>query len=209
MNATADMKEKCRVILPEFRGAFVNLTKAVSMPGTNNPPQFSITALYSKKADLQIIKDAQNAAKTVKFGPDKSKWPKVASPVKDGDGDAGLNKKTKQRYEGFEGCYALRLSSGEDRRPGVVDKSGTEILDLSKCYPGAHYRAAVYCYVWEFPKNSGKYGMSFSLDHVQKLGDDKPFGGRKSAADTFTPMNAGESDDFSNEESSEEANSFL
>lgn len=204
MSTTASDKEKCRTLTPEFRASFPHLFKAQAMPGTNNAPKYSITMLFPKDTDMKGILAVIREAKTAKWGPNKDSWPKtIKSPIQDGDGEAGFSNKTQQPLEGYAGHWIIKASTGEDQRPGVVDENVKPILDAAKFYPGCYARAYVYAYVWEFPKGSGKWGVGFILDHVQKLRDGKSFGGKKAAGDVFQPVNAGmtmedeiESEDF-------------
>lgn len=179
-------KDACRIVTPEFRVSFPHVFKAQAMPGTNNPPKYSVTMLFDKKQDLAIIKNAINAAKVEKFGTDKAKWPKVIkNPVADGDGEAGIQKKTGERMAGYDNTWVVKASTNENSKPGIVDRDGQEIMRESDFYAGCYARAYVLAYVWEFPKGSGKFGVGFILDHLQKLRDGKAFGGKKPVSEVF------------------------
>lgn len=177
--AKTKRSEETKIVTPEFRIAYPHLFKAQAMPGTKNAPKFSITMLFDKTSDMDVLKKAMTAAKIDKFGPDKKQWPVMASAVKNGDDPKYADK------EGFKGHHAISASTNEDQRPGVVDRNGNDILDPAILYPGCYARAAVMAYIWEFPKDSGKYGVGFILDHVQKLRDGKSFGGKKPASAVF------------------------
>lgn len=198
----SEMKDEQRIVTPEFRVSYPHVFKAQAMPGTKNDPKFSVTMLFDKKQDLAAIKKAIKAAKVAKFGADEKKWPKVIkSPVKDGDGEAGIAKKTGKRMEGYAGSWVVAASTGETSPPGVVDRNGEEILKASDFYAGCYARAYVYAYVWEFPKGSGVYGVGFILDHVQKLRDGKSFSGKKPVGEVFGALAAeDESEEFADEE---------
>lgn len=177
-------KEKARVLTPEFRVSYPHVFKAQSIKPTD-APKYSVTMLFPKDADLSTIKEAIKQAKIAKYGP-KENWPEsLQSPVTDGD-----NKKFADK-EGYKGCWAIKASTGEDQRPGVVDENVVPITDQSKFYPGCYARAYVYAYAWEY---MGKEGVSFILDHVQKTRDGKSFGGKKPADQVFTPVQSGEDD---------------
>ncbi|MBK8260162.1 MAG: DUF2815 family protein [Nannocystis sp.] len=148
------MKDEQRIVTPEFRVSYPHVFKAQAMPGTKNDPKFSVTMLFDKKQDLAAIKKAIKAAKVAKFGEDPKKWPEgIKSPVKDGDGPAGIAKKTGKPMEGYAGHWVVAASTGETSPPGVVDRNGEEILKASDFYAGCYARAYVYAYVWEFPKS--------------------------------------------------------
>lgn len=198
-NANTDAQ---RIVTPEFRVSYPHVFKAQAMPGTKNDPKFSVTMLFDKSQDLAPIKKAIKAAKVAKFGPDETKWPKVIkSPVKDGDGPAGIAKKTGKRMEGYEGHWVIAASTGETSPPSVVDRNGEEILKAADFYAGCYARAYVYAYVWEFPKGSGTYGVGFILDHVQKLKDGKSFSGKKPVGEVFGALASDDSEEFEDEES--------
>lgn len=191
-------REKCRILTPEFRVSFPHVFKAQAMPGTKNDPKYSITMLFPKDEDLGVIKAAIKQAKINAFGPNKDDWPEdIQSPVGDGDGKAGINKKTKERLEGYADHWVIKASTSEDQKPSVVDYPGcNEIIEPSKFYSGCYARASVFAYVWEFPKDSGEYGVGFILDHVQKLREGPSFAGKKSAEAVFKPHSkAGDDDD--------------
>jgi hypothetical protein len=174
-------KEKSRLLTPEFRVSYPHVFKANAFKG--GKPKFSVTMLFPKNSDLSPIKNAIKEAKIAKFGADKDSWPDdLESPVVDGDSPKHADK------DGYKGCWAIKASTNEDQRPGVVDENVQPILEPSDFYPGCYARAYVYAYVWEF---AGKRGVGFILDHVQKLRDGKSFGGKKSADQVFSPVNAG------------------
>ena len=187
-------KDKSRLLTPEFRVSYPHVFKPNSIKGSK--PKFSVTMLFSKESDLSPIKNAIKEAKIAAFGPDKSDWPEdLASPVTDGDKPKYADK------EGYKGHWAIKASTNEDQRPGVVDENVQPIVDPSKFYPGCFARAYVYAYVWEF---GGKQGVGFILDHVQKTKDGKSFGGKKPADQVFTPVNSGADDSDADVESDDD-----
>jgi hypothetical protein len=179
-----EAKEKARLLTPEFRASYPHLFKPNAMKG--GKPKYSVTMLFEKDADLSPLKKAMRQAKIAKFGPDKDSWPEVDSPVVDGDLPKYADK------EGYKDHWAIKASTNEDQRPGVVDENVVPITDPSRFYPGCYARAYVFAYVWEFPENSGRFGVGFILDHVQKTRDGKSFGGKKPADQVFQPVNSGD-----------------
>lgn len=178
-------REKARILTPEFRVSYPHVFQPNSFKGSK--PKYSVTMLFPKTADLAVIKNAIRQAKINKFGPNKGDWPaELESPIVDGDAPKHADK------DGYKGHWAIKASTNEDQKPGVVDVNVKPILSASDFYPGCYARAFVYVYVWEF---MGKQGVGLILDHVQKLRDGKSFGGKKPAEQVFTPMNAGSTDD--------------
>lgn len=190
---TQAQKEACSIKTPEFRVAYPSVFEARSV-GDNDEPKFSVTMLFSKKADLTVIKKALLAAKICAFGENKADWPEISSPVQDGD-----SRKFKDKA-GYAGHYAIRAASHQDAKPGVFDQKAKEIIDSTRFYAGCYAHALVYATVWEY---AGKYGVRFILDHVQKTKEGEAFGGRKSAQHAFTPLESDdeESDDFAEDDS--------
>lgn len=186
-------RDKCRVLTPEFRVSYPHVFKAQA-PKPGDKLKYSITMLFPKDSDLSGLKEAIKQAKIAAFGA-KENWPDdLQSPVTDGDNPKHADK------EGYKGHWVIKASSNEDQKPGVVDENVEPILEQSKFYPGCYARAYVLATNWEY---MGKQGIMFILDHVQKMKDGKAFGGKKPADQVFSPINAGESEDF--EEDSEEA----
>ena len=191
-------RDLCRTLTPEFRASYVHVFKPQA-PKKGDKLKYSITMLFPKNSDLGVLKEVIKQAKIASFG-DKKNWPEnLQSPVNDGD-----DPKYKDN-EGYKGHWVIKASSGEDQKPGVVDENVQEIIDQSKFYSGCYARAYVLAYCWEF---MGKEGVSFILDHVQKMRDGKPFGGKKPVDQVFTPVNSGESDSFTDEESDSEEADF-
>ncbi len=185
---------KQKLVTPEFRVSYPHVFKATSMDGKN--PKFSITMLYKKTQDLSALQLAVKHAKIALFGPDKEDWPKMASPFKNGDSPENADK------DGYKGHWAVKASSNENARPGVVNYPECDpITDPTEFYAGCYARASVFARVWEFPLNSGLYGIHFILDHVQKMKEGKPFGGKKSAKEAFGALASMADEDLDDEES--------
>jgi len=174
-----DLKNSCRIVTPAFRVAFPNVFKPSGFRGGNL--KYSLVMLFKKEQDLKEIKKALKSAKIMEWGANPRNWPEnIAMPITDGD-----SPKT-SAYDGFKGCWAIKASSSAEAKPSVVDYPGSNpIIDPSEFYPGCVARAQIFARVWEFPEKSGRFGIQFILDHVQKLKDAKPFGSKKAAKDVF------------------------
>lgn len=200
-----DLEKKCRIITQEFRVSYPHIFKPSSFKGGKS--MYSVTMLFKKSQNLNDIKEVIKLAKTVKYGPNQKNWPtNIESPVTDGDHPKHAGK------EGYKGCWAIKASTGEEYKPGLVDENAEPILDQGLFYPGCYARAQVFCRVWEF---AGKTGIHFILDNVQKLRDGKTFSSKKAATEVFSPMTSGMTDedtdtaDYEIEEASEENSSFM
>lgn len=207
MSLSKENKDLCRMISPRFRTSYPHLFKPhAAKPG--DKLKYALTMLYSKDESLaglasdgvtpRTIQEVIRNAKIAEFGPDKANWPSdLESPVTDGDDPKFADK------EGYKGHWVIKASTGEDQRPSVVDRNMVPITDPAEVYPGCYARAYIYAYVWFYPnrKQPMKKGIGFILDHVQKLGEGKSFGGKKPIEQVFAPLpdesgSAEASDDF-------------
>lgn len=209
-------KDLCRMITPKFRVSYPHVFKAHS-PKPGDKAKFSVTMLFPKDQELigsfiagydpdsgqpilkpRSLKEVMKNAKIVEFGT-KENWPEgLESPVTDGDDPKHADK------DGYAGHWVIKASTSEDQKPSVVGPDGKAISgeNQSQFYPGCYARAYVYCYVYYYPdrKKPMKIGLSFILDHIQKLDDGKAFGGKKPVDQVFGPTaGAGDEEDESDD----------
>ena len=140
----------------------------------------------SDKTTIKALRAAQQealaAGKDSRFG---GKIPKDwADTIHDGDEDADLDKNPE--YEGH-----LYMSVSSKTKPGIVDQNVQAILDSTEVYSGCYARVSVNCFPYS---NSGNKGVSFGLNHVQKLADGDFLGGRSKAEDDFDSVEVDEGD---------------
>jgi hypothetical protein len=172
-------------LTPEFRAAFPKLFEAEAMR-EGGSKSFGVEAVFAPDADLSALKKLASRVKNEHWGDKPPK--KVTSPFIDGDEynrrreDEGKN----PRQE-IEGCTLIRLNT--TNKPEVVSLNpNVPITDETEIYPGCHMRAFVYCYAYGPTKEdpTRKNGITFILNHVQKLGDDEPWGAvRERASSVF------------------------
>lgn len=171
--------KKC--ITPPFRVSFPVVFKPKSFQ--NQEPKFSITMLFSEDTDLKPLKRAVKNAAVEKWGEDQSKWPKkLRLPFRDGA--------EKEDMEGYGGGVIF-VSATSKIQPGLVDARRERIIDESQFYAGCWARAELIAFAYDV---SGNKGVSFSLQNLQKIRDDKPFSGRKAAEDVFDVIDDGSDD---------------
>lgn len=169
--------KKC--MTPEFRVSFPQVFEPKGFEGQE--PKYSCVMLFDKKTDLAPLKEAAFNAAKEKFG-EKGKWPKnFKLPFRDGD--------EKADSKGYAGTIFVTASS--KKRPGIVDQKLNDILDKEELYAGCYARAVLIAFAYDV---SGNKGVSFSLQHIQKLRDGEKFSGGKSARDEFTAVNDGSED---------------
>jgi hypothetical protein len=180
---TATQKDN-RVVTGEVRLSYVHVFE----PYANDPdqaPKYSTVLIIPKsdKATLNAIrKAAAHAAENgkAKFGG------KVPAPIQknpattlhDGDEEADL-----ERNPEYEGCYYMSVSSKV--QPGIIDRNKMPILDQQEVYSGCYARVALGAFAYN---TSGNKGVSFGLNHVQKLRDGEPLGGITRAEDEFDDL---------------------
>lgn len=167
-----------KVVTGKVRLSYAHLFE----PFSNIPdqePKYSCVILIPKsdKATVKKIFAAQAAAaelgKSTKFG---GKIPaNLASIIKDGDEEADL-----ERNPEYEGHYYMSVSS--KTKPGLVDQDVNPILDSTELYSGAYARVSINAFPYTF---GTKKGVSFGLNHVQKVADGEFLGGRTKAEDDF------------------------
>ena len=168
------------VLTPEFRVSFPYVFSQKKAMDPTKEGKYSITMLFPKGADLSLLIQAVQECMTDKFGPDKSKWPKVRNPFRDQGEKA-------DKLKGYEpGAVFLTATSKE--RPGVVDHAVQKIIDPSVIYAGCYAIAEVNAFYYD---NTGNKGISFGLRNVQKIRDGEPLSSRSRPEDTFEPVAAG------------------
>jgi hypothetical protein len=168
------------VTTPYFRVSFPNVFRAKKNE-LSGKDEFSIVALFPKGADLSGLKKAAQDAIEKKWGTDKTKWPQnMRSPFRD---HSEKMKDGKYPAGHEDGGVFINLKSSV--RPGIVGPDMQEIIDESQFYAGCMARASVNAYAYD---NKGNRGVSFGLNHLQKVGDGEPFGTRSRVEDAFAPV---------------------
>jgi len=194
------------LVTQTFRVSYPHLFKAQAIGKAD--PKYSVTMLFAKEDDISELRGAIAQVKRARWGKDKSKWPEFAHPVViNGDKPKYADK------EGYAGHWAIKASSSEDKKPGVVDQDLQKILDPAEIYPGCFARAKVFVTTYD---NEFGAGVTIILDHVQKVDDGDSIGGRAPAEKSFSPISSGkkkkkvtddddDEDDSDNEESDDDA----
>lgn len=154
----------------------------------NDPGKFSCMLMIPKSDEVTMAKlrKAEEAAKQEgKAGKWGGKIPANLKPsiIKDGDLYA-------EDYPERAGHWFLSVSSSN--KPGVVDVNRETILDQSEIYAGCYVRAALNAAPYKHVE--GGKGVSFYLNHIQKLADGDPLGNVTRAEDVFAE--AGDVDDL-------------
>jgi hypothetical protein len=176
MTDVKKQNDATRVTTGKVRLSYVNLLQ----PRTNEDgenPKYSCVLLIPKtdKATVKAIKAAIEAAKEK----DKGRWNgKIPSNLKitfrDGD-----EEDAEDRPE-LVGHYFMNVSA--KNKPGIVDRNVNPITDADEIYSGMYARAAIRAFGYN---TNGNKGITFGLDHIQKIADGDFLGGRTRAEDVF------------------------
>jgi len=148
-----------------------NLMKPRERPGKD--PQYQCSFLFPAGADMSVLKAAAQAV-AVENWPNAGKpgGPTLFSPFHD-QGE-------KAQYEGYA-AGSFFLSCSAQRQPPVVDARNVPIVDKSLIYPGAWALAVLRPFKFEYRETAGgpvmKRGVSFGLQMVMRIADDKQLGG--------------------------------
>lgn len=185
----ATTQSTTKVVTGKVRLSYVHLFEPYAA-NPDQPEKYSCVILIPKsdKATLKKIKAAQDAA--AEAGKAKTFNGKIPANLKttlhDGDEEGDL-----ERNPEYEGHMFMSVSS--KTRPGIVDRSTNAILDSSEVYSGCFARVSINAFAYN---TQGNRGISFGLNHVQKLADGDFLGGRSKAEDDFEPLDDEDDDDL-------------
>jgi hypothetical protein len=172
---------------PKTRFSYLNVISPKSINGSS--PKYSVSLIISKD-DTKTLNAIKNAIQTAyEEGASKLKGntkvvpslQTLKTPLRDGD----LEKSGEAAYEN---CYFLNANSSS--KPGIVDANRQEIIDINEIYSGIYGRASITFYAYNA---SGNRGIACGLNHLQKLSDGEPLGGKSSAEADFANL---DDDDF-------------
>lgn len=175
-----------KVVTGKVRLSYVHLFE----PFTNNPDQeakYSTVLLIPKsdKTTYKKLRKAQQAALengVAKFG---GKIPKTwKDTIHDGDEEADLD-----RNPEYAGHWYMSVSA--KTKPGIVDRDVNPIMDSTEVYSGCYARVSINAFAFN---TQGSKGVSFGLNHVQKLADGESLTGRSRAEDDFDRVEDDEDD---------------
>lgn len=144
----------------------------------NGTKQWAATLLWPKSEDISSLHKLAVAAATAEWG-DKAvqmiKDKLIHSPFLDGDGPQGKSKKTGEAHAGFPGHTFIRVISGEQYKPVVIDRKKIVVANRDVVYSGCYGYAVVNAFTWE-NKEKGK-GISFGISMFQLAKDGEKLGG--------------------------------
>lgn len=151
------------------------------------------TLLLIPKSDTRTIRALKAAAEEAlkeglangKLKPNtslKNAW----GTLKDGDERDDLDERPE-----YAGNYYMNVTAY--RQPGIVDRSLNPIMDSAEVYSGCFARVSINSYAYN---SNGKRGVTFGLNHVQKVRDGDFLGGVTRAEDDFDALEDADDEDL-------------
>lgn len=165
-----------KVITGKVRLSYLHVWEAVAINGEGDP-KFS-ASLIIPKSDKKTLKEIEKAVNNAKENGKASKFggkipATLKLPLRDGD---------EERPDDpvYAGSYFLNASA--KTKPGLVDIDRKPILDQDELYSGCFGIASITFYPFN---TSGNKGIACGLNHIMKVSDGEPLGGRSTAEADF------------------------
>lgn len=181
-------KLNTKVITGKVRISYEHLLTAHSA-FEKQEPRYSCVLLIPKsdRKTLRDLRAAQKAAlengRSTKFnGSIPKNW---KDTIRDGDEEMDLEKNPE-----YKGMYFMTVAN--TTRPGIVGPDLSPLTTSDEVYSGMYARASLTAYAFNV---QGNKGVSFGLNHIQKLADGEPFSGRSKAEDDFEEWDEDDDDD--------------
>lgn len=135
-------------------------------------------SLIIPKSDKKTIAEIKKAIENAKEIGKNSKFggkipPTLKTPLRDGDEERPDDENYKDSYF---------VNANAKTKPGIVDSQAKPILDQDEVYSGCYGRASITFYAFN---TSGNKGIACGLNHLMKLEDGEPLGGRSTAESDF------------------------
>lgn len=180
--STSPAEPNTRVVTGKVRLSYVNIFKPRKRDDDDDASEAYSVLLLIPKSDAKTRADLKAAIEAAKVR-DAGKWGgKVPANLKltIHDGDTRDDLDEKPEYRGM-----LYMSVSSNRKPGIVDRNVQPILDPSEVYSGCYARVEINAAGYN---TKGNRGISFYLNHVQKIADGEPLGGMTRAEDVFEAL---------------------
>lgn len=168
-----------KVVTGKVRLSYVHLFEPyASFEGQD--AKFS-TVILVPKSDTATINAIQQAQRLALENGKASKFngkipPNWKNTFRDGDAD-DVDREKNPEYAGH-----MFMTVSNKTKPGIVDQNVQPILDSTEVYSGCYARVSITAFPFSA---SGNKGVSFGLNHVQKLADGEPLGNITKAENEF------------------------
>ena len=177
-----------KVTTGKVRFSYCHVFEPTAM-SEGDTPKYSVSIIIPKSdtATLEKIKKAIEAAKQAgkaKLADRTGKIPStIKTPLRDGDEERGDD-------PAYANSYFLNAST--TRRPQIVDRSLSPIIEREEFYSGCYGRASLNFYAF----NVQSKGIAAGLNNLQKLEDGEMLAGGSTANEDFGGENSYEDDLF-------------
>src|SRR5690606_7525804 len=186
----ATTPSKTKVVTGPVRLSYVHLFEPFSSH-EDQPERYSCVILVPKsdKKTIKAIRDAQQAAlEAAAERVCKGRIPKNRKDtIRDGDEGDSVDLDKNPEYAG-----PMFMTGSSKTKAGIVDRKVQPILDSTEIYSGVWARVSINAVAFN---TQGNKGVSFGLNHVQKVRDGDYLGGRSKAEDDFEPLDDEDLDD--------------
>ena len=177
MNTTENV-QSTKVVTGVVRASYLHIWEPSAVQeGQEKKYSASLIIPKSDKATIAKIEAAVKAAAEqgkAKFG---GKIPaNLKTPLRDGD---------VERPEDEAYADAWFINANAMTKPGIVDSSAQPIMNQDEVYSGCFVRASITFYAFN---TSGNKGVACGLNHLMKVKDGEPLGGRSTAESDFAEV---------------------
>lgn len=163
----------------DTRWSYANVWEPKSINGST--PKYSVSLIIPKSdtetvAKIKAAIEAAYREGEVKLRGNGKSVPALSvikNPLRDGDTE-------RPDDPAYAGCYFVNANSAT--APGIVDAARNVILTRSEVYSGVYGRASITFYAFN---SNGNRGIACGLNHLQKIRDGEPLGGKASAESDF------------------------
>lgn len=185
--STQTVLSPTKVITGIVRASYLHVWEPATAPGSTEA-KYSASLIIDKsdKATLKKINEAIEAAKEA----GKAKWggkipAKLKMPLRDGDEE-------RPEDEAYQNSFFVNANA--KTKPGIVNANAAPILNQDEMYSGCFVRASITFYAYD---QAGSKGIACGLNHLMKVKDGDPLGGRSTAENDFADvLGADDNDDF-------------
>lgn len=170
-----------RVVTPEgvlsYPKLFTPELGPEAKPG--DKPKYGTTIVFAPGVDLAPLRSIIAAVAKEKWGE------KATAMFQSGALRSPLRKDAEEK--GYA-AGSIFINARSTEKPSVVSRyAGPDgkplvVTDEAEIYPGVHARISISAFAYD---KAGNKGVSFGLNHVQKLGDGERLDNRKKAQDEF------------------------
>lgn len=144
-------------------------------------PIYGATLIFDIKEERETLERLRAAA----FAAGRDRWKDFDDQVKQGRMRLPWRRGEEKGDAKGYGPGKIFINCNSKEAPGVVDRNVQRIIDPSAIYAGCIVVASIMAFTYD---TRGNRGVSFGLNHLQKIADGEPIGGRSRPEDDFKPL---------------------